>query len=169
MMPVAQAAPVGSAGRRWRTATLGAAGAWGILHVVGGLALAAQAVGDSGAAALRALASAAPADQIPSRTGAVTEAVLAFHGANIAAAGVAVLLISARTARRDWPTGVGMAMVIMAVLDAGLLAFLLVPGHMRMGDGIWGPLLLMVAAVSARQAGWTWRRECQVAPGRSGR
>ena len=46
------------------------------------------------------------------------------------------------------------ALVIETVLDLGLVIFLIVPGHMRLADGIWGPLLLVVGVAGATRAGW---------------
>ncbi len=138
----------------WRRATLVALGAWGAMHVLGGLSLVVQATTDGSRAALESLAGSAPPEDVPLDPGPVVEGVLAFHGADIAAAGLAVLWIATVTARRRWPTGVGPALLLVTVLDLGLVAFLVAPGHTPSSDGIWGPLLLVVALGSAVLAGW---------------
>lgn len=140
--------------RGWRRATLLALGLWGAIHVVGGLSLVIGSIHDGGGAALESLAGSAAPEEVPTDPGPVVEGVLAFHGADIAVAGLAVLWVATITARRRWPTGVGPALLLVTVLDLGLVAFLVAPGHTPWAEGLWGPLLLVVAGGSAVQAGW---------------
>lgn len=140
--------------RGWRLATLVALGLWGAIHVLGGLSLVIEANHDGGGAALESLAGSAAPEDLPTDPGPVVEGVLAFHGADIAAAGLAVLWVAVITARRRWPIGVGPALLLVAVLDLGLVAFLVAPGHTPWSDGVWGPLLLGGALASALLAGW---------------
>lgn len=151
--PAARGLPLRPPGRA-RTAALLSLGAWGALHVVGGLALAVTAAADSGHAALQTLGSAAPAAQLPDPAGPVVEALIGFHGFNIAVAGAAVLWLAAGRARRAWPAGVSPALALVVVLDVGLVAFLLAPGHMLVADGMFGPVLAVVAVAASLAAGW---------------
>ena len=123
---------------RWTTA------AWGLLHVVGGALIMLYALTDGPRAALEDLGSATPDGNIPAEPGSVVEGVIAFHGLNIVWFGLAVLVLLWRRDRgslRD-------ALFVMAAADIGLLLFLVGPGYMRLGDGIWGPALLLIAAAA---------------------
>ncbi len=80
----------------------------------------------------------------------VTAAVVGFHGLDVAAAGVAVLVLAVLAARggRGAVGAVGAALVVAAVLDVGLAVFLLLPGLMSAAEGAWGIGLLGVAVVA---------------------
>jgi hypothetical protein len=144
---------------RWQTATWISTALWGLLHVVGGGALVATTRLDGGRAALESVGSAASPAGSASEPGVVAEAVLSFHGLNIFLAGLLVLVLALSVMRSEWPRGVSTALLIEAVLDLGLLLFLIGPGHMNLADGLWGPLLLVVGVASAARAGWRpWPR-----------
>jgi hypothetical protein len=126
-----------------RRISIGAVVAWGLLHLVGGVAL----ISSSTAQSLQQLGGGGGA--AVGDPGPVAGAVVSFHGFNIAAAGVAVLVLAWRGRPSNWPRGIGTALVLMAVLDAGLAIFLIAPGYLKLSDGLWGPALLVVAAVAA--------------------
>jgi hypothetical protein len=147
-----------SADRRWQTATVGSLALWGALHVVGGVLLVVDASHDGGRAALESLGSAAAAAEMGGEPGAVTQAVLGFHGFNLAVAGLAVLALAVTIVRTSWPRGVTTALAVETVLDLGLIVFLLGPGHMALSDGLAGPALLVVGGASALVAGWRPRQ-----------
>ena len=50
------------------------------------------------------------------------------------------------------PKGVPTSLVIAGVADLGLIVYLVIPGLMRFSEGVWGPLLLVIAATSAAMA-----------------
>lgn len=141
---------------RW--VALGALLAWGLLHIVGGFAEIATVASDGGQAGLKLLGSAAGPAEIPGEPGAVGEALIGFHGFLIGAAGLAVLLLAGTVSRTAWPRGLSTSMAIVVVADLGLVVFLLGPGLMRVSDGIWGPLLLVVALAASLGAGWRPRQ-----------
>ena len=119
---------------------------WGLLHVLGGLSVMFSAADP--ATGLASLASAAPSGSIPTDPGPIVVAVLGFHGFNLAMAGIAVTLITLKRTWRRWPEGVAIGLVVAGVADAGLIIFLLAPGHMPLAEGLWGPALLAVALVA---------------------
>lgn len=125
---------------------LGAMSAWAVMHVLGGAIL----VVSSGEEGVRELGSSvAPLGADP---GPVVGGLVGFHGWNVAAGSLAVLVLAARAWGTRWPRGVASVLLIMAVLDAGLVIFLLAPGYLRWSDGVWGLLLLGVAVVSTALA-----------------
>lgn len=116
--------------------------AWGVLHVVGGSLIVAITLREGAEAGLSDLGSAAPVAAIPSEPGPVVKALLVFHGVNIVWFGLATLYLAQRRNTRS----LGAALMVMAAADVGLIVSLLVPGHMRWIDGLWGPLLLVMSA-----------------------
>lgn len=129
-------------GRRLFVSTRWTILAWGVLHVVGGSLIVAITLREGAAAGLSDLGSAAPVAAIPSEPGPVVKALLAFHGVNIVWFGLATLYLAQRRSMRS----LGAALMVMAAADFGLIVSLLVPGHMRWIDGLWGPLLLVLSA-----------------------
>lgn len=114
-----------------------ALGAWGLLHLVGGASLMAM----EGAEGLDTLGPGATMPA-PDPAGDAAAAVVHFHGLNIAAAGLAVLLL-AMAWRRTGKTWQALAAAGLAgILDGGLVAFLVAPGLLPVMQGIWGPALL---------------------------
>ncbi len=129
---------------RWALVTLVSLGLWGAVHVVGGLSL----VATDTVAGLETLGSEA-IDSVPAEPGEATEALVRFHGLNIALGGVAVLglTIAWWRSRRSGPLFTALAVGV--ALDVGLLAFLVIPGTMPVTDGFFGPVLLVAAVLGA--------------------
>ena len=127
--------------RRWpRPAAAASLGLWGLLHVVGGISLIAM----GGGAGLNTLGPNAPTSAPPD-SGEVAEALLHFHGLNIAAAGLAVLALALAWyyTHRAWQAMVSLGVAV--VLDTGLLVFLVAPGLLPASQGLLRP------------ACWPWR------------
>lgn len=137
-------AQVRSRAKAWsrRVATVSLA-LWGLVHVVGGASLLLL----DGREGLDTLAPSAPVPA-PSTPGDGAAALVHFHGFDIAAAGLAVLALAVwwSTSGRRWQ--LGCAVAIAAVLDVGLLAYLVLPGLLPAGEGLLGPGLLVLALVA---------------------
>jgi hypothetical protein len=127
--------------RTWNDATRWIILAWGILHIVGGALIMATRDAHDGLANLGS--GAAPGD-VPADPGPVVGALLGFHGLNIVWFGIATILL----ARRRTQGSTIAALAVMAAADLGLLVYLVGPGHMRLADGAWGPLLLVLATAT---------------------
>lgn len=136
---------------------------WGLLHVVGGAALTVIATSGDVTGALAALGSARPATAIPADPGSLVGGVVAFHGWNILWIGLLVIVVAARWTWRNERLGFWLPLALVAIADAGLLTFLLVPGEMAWVDGIWGPILFIPALLLTALG----RREPLAAPSRT--
>lgn len=141
-----RAAPVAA-----RRIAIGALALWGVVHIIGGAVL--VATGFQGATtALTTLGTGldpAPGP-VDGAAAAAIEGLVRFHGLNILLGGVAVTALAIR-ARTSWSPSMVPALLIVATLDLGLVAFLLLPGVMAVGDGLPGPVLLAVVLAA------TWR------------
>lgn len=128
--------------RTWSNrATWAALGSWGAIHVVGGVSLLAASTTDG----LDTLAPDATTSA-PGAPGEGAEALLRFHALNIVLGGLAVLVLIVWWARSQvrWRRDVALATAI--ALDIGLIAFLVGPGLLPVGQGLVGPLLVVIAA-----------------------
>lgn len=144
-------------GHAARVAALVALGLWGLTHLLGGLSLVVSTGRYGPARALEDLATDAPASEVPADPGEVVAGLLRFHGLDVAAAGLVVLLLTVLVSRVRWPLGVSTSLVVVLVLDAGLVATFLVPGLLG-AEGLLGPMLGLVALVGAWSAGWRPRQ-----------
>ncbi len=132
----------GNTATRWtRPAAAASLGLWGLLHLVGGSSLIAM----SGSAGLETLGPNAPTPA-PRDSGEAAEALLHFHGLNIAVAGLAVIVLAFAWYRSNRAWHVNVSLGVAVVLDTGLLLFLVAPGLLPASQGLLGPGLLAVAA-----------------------
>lgn len=128
--------------RGWtRPAAAVSLGLWGLLHLVGGTSL----ITMGATAGLDTLGPNAPVPA-PRDSGEAAAALLHFHGLNIAAAGLAVLVLAFAWYRSHLAWQAVVSLGVAAVLDAGLLLFLVAPGLLPASQGLLGPGLLGVAA-----------------------
>lgn len=130
---------------RWatRTAVTGLV-LWGLIHIAGGLSL---LVSDT-AEGLETLGPSAT-ETVPNNPGETTGALLQFHSLNVLLAGIAVLALATAWSKQRKPWLLNVAVGIAVAMDIGLIAFLVVPGTLPATEGLFGPLLAIVAAVGA--------------------
>lgn len=122
---------------------------WGLLHVVGGAVILQSALTGGATEALQGMGSALPAAEIPLIAGKIADNVIAFHAWNLMWAGGLALVIAITLNWRNSKVGYWLNLAIVAVADVGLIVFLLLPGLMTVSDGIWGPLLYVLALLFA--------------------
>lgn len=147
----------GGAGRAPRVVALVALSLWGLSHVLGGLSLVVSTARYGPAQALADLGTAAPDSEVPADPGEVVAGLLRFHGLDVAAAGLAVLLVTVLVSRVRWPSGVSTSLLLVVVLDVGLVTTFLLPGLLG-PEGLVGPVLGVVAGVAAWLGGWRPRQ-----------
>jgi hypothetical protein len=120
---------------------------WGLLHVVGGGSLLAALNAAGPKAALAAMASGVSPEAIPVHADPATAAVLAFHFWNLTWIGALVAGIGAVLNWRGSRPGFWINLALVAATDAGLFAFLLVPGVLSAAEGSIGLTLGAVAVL----------------------
>jgi hypothetical protein len=125
----------------WKRVVIGTLIVWGVMHVVGGFSV----VATSGQAAFEAVATAASPADLPANPSPVVEDILNFLMFLIGMAGVAVTVAAVTTLRARWPVGIVPVMLVIGLSDLALIMYMLIPGHMSPTDGIWGPLLFVIA------------------------
>ncbi len=118
---------------------------WGIVHLLGGASLLATLQTGGAAAILRDLGSAVPAtvsEAVPPIAGAVA----GFHAWNMLWVGALVAIIAVTVGRRHRDTGLWLNLVLAGCADLGLIFALLLPGYMRLSEGMIGIVLFVLAA-----------------------
>jgi hypothetical protein len=118
---------------------------WGVVHVVGGASLLARLESGGGAAILRVLGSAVPAT-VPDAVPGIAGAVAGFHAWNMLWVGALVALVAASVGSRYRDTGLWLNLVLAGCADLGLILALLLPGYMRLSEGMIGIVLFVLAA-----------------------
>jgi hypothetical protein len=119
-------------------------GLWGLLHIVGALALLLQLSAGAGAV-LATIGSATPAAEVPAMSGGLAEAVLAYYAWNLLWIGVLVTVVAVRFNWRNDPAGFWLNLVVVSAVDLGLVVTLVLPGHMALADGLMGIVLWLPA------------------------
>jgi hypothetical protein len=129
---------------------------WGLVHVVGGAAILATLQADGGAATLRMYATTAPGT-VPDGVPGVAGAVAGFHAWNLLWIGALVMVIAVRYNWRNQAAGVWLNLTLAGAADAGLIAFLLLPGYMGLADAWPGLGLFVPAALLTAVGYWSAR------------
>ncbi len=123
---------------------------WGIIHVVGG-AMMLSALNQGGAVAYLAMTTTGVAPEILSTTPDLVgvNATLGMHAWNLTWIGALVFAVAVTLNWRNRVTGFWVNLALVSGADIGLLAFMIVPGVMRLQDGLPGLVLWLPATVFA--------------------
>jgi len=120
---------------------------WGVVHILGGASMLFTLSSDGGSAALAMLADNVSVESLPAATHPVVDSLYAFHAWNLLWIGVLVSVIGIR---KNWINDMGgywLNVAVVAAADAGLIYFLILPGHMSFAAGSPGIILFAVALV----------------------
>jgi hypothetical protein len=120
---------------------------WGLLHIAGGAALLQQLSAEGVTGALASLGSAVPSAELPSISGGVVAAVLAFFAWNWLWIGLLVLVVGVTLNWKNNRLGYWLNLAVVSAADLGLIITLLIPGYMAVVDGMPGIVLWIPAAV----------------------
>lgn len=120
---------------------------WGLLHIIGGVALLQTLSTEGVKGALATLGSAVLTAELPVISGGVTGAVLAFFAFNWVWIGLLVLIVAVRLNWHNSNVGYWLNLAVAGAADLGLIVILLGPGYMAVSDGWVGPLLWLLAVI----------------------
>ncbi len=122
-------------------------GLWGLIHVAGGGLLLADALSNHPENALKSLGSALSESEFPVAVSPVIRAVVAFHSFNLLWMGLAVMIIAFTLNWKNSRAGFFLNAAMIGLADAGLIAFMLIPGIVKLEEGIIGPVLWPVSVL----------------------
>lgn len=137
---------------------------WGLLHVAGGLLLLTSLPSAGATGVLGMMGTAVPPEQLPTLPHGVSGGVLAFHAWNIIGFGSLSLVIALLLNWQNSRLGYWLNLVIVGIADLGLIIYLLIPGYMHLSDGIWGPLLWLLAILFSTIGLWQQTRSTHPHP-----
>ncbi|MEZ4416103.1 MAG: hypothetical protein R3E10_10110 [Gemmatimonadota bacterium] len=124
---------------------------WGLLHVVGAVAMLGTLSGDGPAGLLALVATGLPSPSLSGVDGAAISAVLAQHSWDLLVIGATVFLVAITLNWRGRRSGFWVNAGLVSAVDAGLLGTMVASGVMRPTDALPG-LALWIPAVLL--SGW---------------
>ena len=121
---------------------------WGVLHMVGGVALLGELRSGGIAAELAAIADASPADHFAGLppTGAIA-GILGYYAWLIITIGLVAILIAVFLNWKHDRFGYWLSLALMLPVEIGIYAFLLKPGYMLWSAGGIGMSLFVLGAI----------------------
>jgi hypothetical protein len=120
---------------------------WGILHIGVGAAVLYQLSAKGGTDALGVIGSAVPAEDLPRNLGGVASGVLAQHAWNLAVFGFIAVIVGAGLNWRNSRIGYWLNLGVVGGDDLGFIFAFVIPGYIRLVDGLLGPALWVVAVI----------------------
>src|SRR5262245_41226044 len=120
---------------------------WGILHIGAGKAVLYQNSAKGGTHALVLIGCASPAGELPRSLGGVASGVLAQHAWNLAVFGFIAVIVGAGLNWRNSRIGYWLNLGVVSGDDLGFIFAILIPGYIRLVDGLWGPALWVAAVI----------------------
>ena len=119
---------------------------WGLLHLVGGLAVVLAHLSGGASAGYALYGYVGP--PLP----AVTGAILGYFGYLISLSGPIVMYVAIRYNWRNSENGLAANTGIVLLIEVGLVLFLLIPGHVGLADAMPGLTLFAAGAILCRIA-----------------
>jgi hypothetical protein len=120
---------------------------WGILHIGAGAAVLYRLGEEGGASALALIGSAVPAEELPQNLGGVASGVLAQHAWNLVVFGLFAAVVGAVLNWHNSRIGYWLNLGVVSGADLGFIFAILIPGYIRLVDGLWGPALWVLAVI----------------------
>ena len=120
---------------------------WGALHIGAGAAVLYRLWVKGATEALALIGSAVPVEALPHDLGGVASGVLAQHAWDLAVFGVFALVVGAALNWRNSRSGYWLNLGVVSGADLGFIFAILVPGYIRLVDGLWGPALWLLAVI----------------------
>lgn len=119
---------------------------WGILHIVGGIALLGELRSGGLAAELAAIANAIPAEQFQGLPGGAIAGILGYYAWLIMTIGFVATLIAVLLNWKNDRTGYLLNLALLLPVEIGIYVFLLKPGYMLWNAGGIGMALFVLGA-----------------------
>ena len=116
-------------------------GLWGLLHIAGGGIILFSTVFDGATAGYAVYGH--DGSPLPAATGAV----LAYFSYLLALSGAAVLIIAIKLNRTNSQTGLAINTALIALVELGLILFLIVPGYLPLLEASPGFVFFAVGAI----------------------
>jgi hypothetical protein len=120
---------------------------WGVVHVGVGALMLYRLATEGGTAALAQVGSAVPVEELPQNLTGVASATLGQHAWNLAVFGFFALIVALTLNWRNSRLGYWLNLGVVSAADVGFIVAILLPGDIRLIDGLPGPFLWALAVV----------------------
>src|SRR5262245_297964 len=102
---------------------------------------------EGGTGALAQIGSAVPPEELPQGLTGVAAGGLAQHAWNLIVFGLFAVIVGATLNWRNSWIGYWLNLGVISAADLGFIFAILIPGYIRLADGIWGPVLWLLAVL----------------------
>ena len=120
---------------------------WGIMHAIIGIQILVLNIGDSTHTAISSLYSDTGSIPIPKELGPVVGAIMNQHAWNLLWFGVFAVVVGSVLNWRNSSAGYWANLAVVSLSDIGFIVAILVPGHISIAVGLWGPVLWILAVI----------------------
>ena len=120
---------------------------WGVLHVYFGAAMMRLLLSAQPANAMKLVGSAVPEDQLPQAVTEVVRGLLLQHNWNLVWFGVFAVVVAIVLNWRNSLMGYWFNLVVVSLADLGFIFAILIPGYIKLADGLPGPILWLLAVI----------------------
>jgi hypothetical protein len=120
---------------------------WGIVHIYVGALMLYRLAADGGTGVLAVTASAVPVEELPQNLTGVAAAVLGTHAWNLMVFGAFALVVAVTLNWRNSRIGYWLNLGVVSADDVGFMYAVVLPGYIRLGEGLLGPALWVLAII----------------------
>jgi hypothetical protein len=120
---------------------------WGLVHIGVGALMLYRLAAEGGTSALAQAGSAVPAEQLPQNLTGVASAILGQRAWNLAWFGCLTLIVAVALNWRNSRIGYWLNLGVVSAADVGFVYPILLPGYIRLTDGLPGPILWVLAVI----------------------
>jgi hypothetical protein len=120
---------------------------WGIAHLGVGGALLYRLATEGGTAALAQSSSAVPLEELPQNLTGAASALVGQHAWNLVVFGCFALVVAVTLNWRNSRLGYWLNLGVVSAVDVGFIYAFVLPGYIRLADGLPGPALWVLAVI----------------------
>jgi hypothetical protein len=120
---------------------------WGIVHIAVGALILYRLAAEGGPSALAQANSAVRVEELPQDLPAVASALLGQHAWNLIVFGGFAVVVAVTLNWHNRPGGYWLNLTVVSAVDIGFLYAILLPGYIRLADGLPGPILWVLAVL----------------------
>ncbi len=120
---------------------------WGIVHLGVGTAMLCRLATEGGTAALAQTSSAVPVEELPQGLTGAASALVGQHAWNLMVFGCSALVVALTLNWRNSRLGYWLNLGVVSAVDIGFLVAFVLPGNIRLADGLPGLALWALAVI----------------------
>jgi hypothetical protein len=120
---------------------------WGIVHLGVGAVMLYRLATEGGTAALAQTSSAVPVEELPQNLAGAASALVGQHAWNLVVFGCFALVVAVTLNWRNSRLGYWLNLGVVSAADVGFLYAFVLPGYIRLADGLPGLVLWVLAVI----------------------